>query len=476
MTRTIPTLALTALLAVVAACGGDPNPQPDASRDASGMVVDVDFDALLSDLPLVDGQRLPDGFIEELLASDVLPPDASVPTDATGPADGAVSGYICASPREVQRVAQPSTMVSAGPLGTMTIFQAPPTVTRRGQRVYYVGRDATGWGIRRVDASGAGDTVVLRTDAPATHVAEVGPRVLFRPAGDAASLESVNLDGGDRRVEFRNVVIPDGAQERTRPFGDATRRFVFAVRTTDGVRGDRFLLLRRRGDGAEEVIFSRRFGAGSSFMPPIAVIHDAAVIATTRSDASAEGGLLFVPLERAAIADPTAMQDDSALRFVPYTTLFGPSSSPGGTCVGSCVQLAALPGRLFCVRQSGCAGDLAPTLRRYDLPTLDDLSPLSVAGAQNYDLAARVGARGPASIGRIAAAPDGQRLYVLMNLPSPGPGRARHDLLEVMPDSTALRGLACDLPLVFGFAPNALSISGANERDEWWGVWTWGTP
>ncbi len=468
-----PTLTFS-LAALLVACGGDPEARPDVVMDASGSIFDLGGldvlppDAQLPfDVQLGDGGTLPDGFLEDLLPPDRPPADASMPTD------GPRSRYTCPAMRGIRRVAQPATMVNAGPLGTMTVYQAPTAASSDGTHVYYGARDAVGWGIRRVAATGMADEVVLRTDGPNSHVAVANGRVVFRPAGDASSIESVDLRGGGRRVEFRSVAIADGLVEETRPFATASARFALAIRTMDGARGDRFLLIRKRDDGAEEVIFSRRRGT-AVFMPKFAVVQNQAVIATTRSDASTEQGLLLVPLDRPALADPSAMQDDAMLPFVTYATLFGPATGPGGSaCVGSCVSLAASSTDLYCVRLSGCAPDTAPTLRRYPVPNERDTSGLTMSNGTVYDLAAMVDARGPASVGSITSAPGAPGVYVLMNLPAPGPGRRRHDLLLVGATPSAVTPIACDIPSVVAFGAGALSVNGANEPDEWWGVWAW---
>jgi hypothetical protein len=458
------------LAPLLVACGGDPNPRPDVVLDASGMITDnpFPFDVQLPfDVPLTDAGTLPDGFLEEL-----LPPDRP-PTDVAQPTDGSSSLYTCPTPRILRRVAQPTMTQDLGPLGMMTVYQVPTSVTRSGSNVYYVARDAMGWAIRRVDMLGVGDTAILRTTGPASHLAAVGTRLLFRPEGDDSSIESVDLNGAGRRVEFQHVVIPDGLNERTSPFGSDGARFAFGVRTTGGVRGNRYLLLRKRDDGPEEVIFSRRASPGSVFMPPITDLHGVAVIATTRSDSSTAGGLLVVPLDRAALADPNAMQDDAALTFHPNATLFGPGDGPPGVdCAGSCVELAARDRSIFCVRLSGCAPDNAPTLRRFPMINAADSSGFSRSASIVFDLARQVGARGPANVGRIVSGP-GAGVSVLMNLPAPGPGRMRHDLLAVGETADSVSAFACDLPLVRAFQPSVLSISGANEPDMWWGAWTW---
>ena len=209
-------------------------------------------------------------------------------------------------------------------------------------------------------------------------------------------------------------------------------------------------------------------------MPPIAELHNTAVIATTRSDTSNVNGLIFVRLDRAALADPNAMQDDAALPFVPNSTLFGPGDGPPGVdCAGSCVELASnSPRSVYCVRLSGCAPDNEPTLRRFTMDTADNISRFNLASSVVFDLSRRVGARGPARVGRIVGGP-GASVSVLMNLPAPGPGRERHDLLAVGETADDVRAMACDLPVVRAFSPQALSLIGANEPDMWWGAWTW---
>lgn len=482
MRRPAAPLLLTTLLA---ACGGDPELNPPTSRDASGSISDLGgFDAALPDVQipfdirLPDGAPLPDGFFADL----PFPPDRPA-ADVSPPTDGPRSAYTCPTTPRIRRVAQPTTTQNLGPLGTMTVYQAPASVARSMTGHYYVAQDAMGWAIRHVDVLWASDTVVLRTSAPVTHVAEVGRRIVFRPAGDDSPIESVDLRGQDRRVEFQHVAIPDGLNERTLPFGSSQDLFVFGVRTVGGARGDRYLLLRKRADGPEEVIFSRRIPPGGASMPPIAMIggvallDGVALIATTRADGSTTSGLLQVPLDRAALSDPSAMQNDAALVFVPNATLFGNGDGPPGVdCAGSCVALAAGHRALYCVRLSGCAPDNAPSLRFFHVPNRNDASGLTLANSNVFDLPRMVGARGPAQVGRIVETTSYPGVMVLMNLPAPGPGRTRHDLLAVGPGTATVTPIACDLPTVRAFTPEGLSVIGANEPDMWWGVWSWGSP